>query len=78
MNDVVKEIKGVMKHNWGCGEGGTTTLGQVVRRGLLEEVTFEQALKAKEPASSSLALWDLGLCLSQFLSESLSQGSNNC
>lgn len=32
----------------------------MVRRGLLEEVTFELTLREKELASFALALWDLG------------------
>lgn len=34
MDNVVKEIKGVMKHHWGCDEGGAT-LAMAVRSGLL-------------------------------------------
>ena len=60
MNNVVKKIKGVMKHNWGCGAGGASLLAQVASRGLLDEMAFEWTLKEKEPTSSSLAFWDLG------------------
>lgn len=60
MNNVVKKIKGVMKHNWGCGGGGASTLAQVTRGSLLDEMVFEWTLKEKEPTSSSLAFWDLG------------------
>lgn len=51
-----RKIKEVMKHHWGCDEGGAP-LALVVRRGLLE-VTFELSLKEKEPASFFLALLD--------------------
>lgn len=69
MNNVVKEEKGVMRQNWGCGEGGAT-LTQVIRRGPLEEVSFDLTLK-EGLARCSLALQDLGpvlVCLSEWVS----------
>lgn len=65
MNNVVKKIKGVMKHNWGCGVGGAGVLAQVDSRGLLDEMAFEWTLKENLllPTSSSWlsGIWDLGL-----------------
>lgn len=66
MDNVVKEIKGVMKHRWGCDEGGAT-LAMAVRS---EEATLELTQRSQQAPPWHSGIW--GLCLCLLLSGSLS------